>query len=77
MSFGYRLNPNTVNMMVKKFDRIGQGNVAFDDFIQLCVNLHVSTLLLRSPHSPVVASNIATLAEKWNGKQMSVQHVVP
>ena len=41
-SFGYRLQPTTVDMLVKKFDRIGHGFVAFDDFIQCCVVLHVS-----------------------------------
>lgn len=41
ISFGYRINPATITMMVRKFDRLGQGTIAFDDFIQCCVVLHV------------------------------------
>jgi Ca2+-binding EF-hand superfamily protein len=46
-SFGYRLHPTTVDMLVKKFDRLGQGSVAFDDFIQCCVVLHTLTSAFR------------------------------
>jgi len=46
-SFGYRLSPQTVDMLLKKFDRIGQGYVAFDDFIQCCVVLHTLTASFR------------------------------
>jgi len=41
-TFGYRLSPQTVDVMVQKFDRLGRGTVAFDDFIQCCIVLHVS-----------------------------------
>jgi Ca2+-binding EF-hand superfamily protein len=40
-TFGYRLSPQTVDMMLRKFDRLGRGTVAFDDFIQCCIVLHV------------------------------------
>jgi len=46
-SFGYRINPGTVDMMVKKFDRLGRGTIAFDDFIQCCVVLHTLTSAFR------------------------------
>jgi len=46
-SFGYRLHPTTIDMLLKKFDRIGQGCVAFDDFIQCCVVLHQLTSAFR------------------------------
>jgi len=46
-SFGYRLHPSTVDMLLKKFDRIGHGSVAFDDFIQCCVVLHTLTSAFR------------------------------
>lgn len=38
---GYRLSDNFVDLLVRKFDRIGRGCVAFDDFIQCCVYLQV------------------------------------
>jgi Ca2+-binding EF-hand superfamily protein len=47
ISFGYRVSPQTVGMMVKKFDRLGRGTVAFDDFIQCCVVLHTLTSSFR------------------------------
>jgi len=47
ISFGYRINPATVGMMVKKFDRLGVGTIAFDDFIQCCVVLHTLTSAFR------------------------------
>lgn len=40
-TFGYRLTPSTIDLMLKKFDRQGRGTIAFDDFIQCCVTLHV------------------------------------
>ncbi|CAH1958003.1 unnamed protein product [Acanthoscelides obtectus] len=41
-SFGYRLSDNVINIILRKFDRHGNGTILFDDFIQLCVVLHVS-----------------------------------
>ncbi|KAG8261584.1 Programmed cell death protein 6 [Homalodisca vitripennis] len=39
-TFGYRLSMETVDNIVKKFDRGGQEKIYFDDFIQACVLLH-------------------------------------
>lgn len=46
-SFGYRLHPSTVDMILKKFDRIGENSIRFDDFIQACVVLHTLTSAFR------------------------------
>jgi len=40
---GYRLQPATVDLFVKKFDRQHRGTIAFDDFIQLSVTLQTLT----------------------------------
>lgn len=42
-TFGYRLSVETVDNIVKKFDRGGHNQIYFDDFIQCSVLLHVST----------------------------------
>jgi len=47
MTFGYRLSPQTVDMMLRKFDRLGRGTIAFDDFIQCCIVLHTLTTSFR------------------------------
>lgn len=39
---GYRMSERFYDILIKKFDRQGRGVVAFDDFIQCCVVLHVS-----------------------------------
>lgn len=44
-TFGYRLSDNTVETLVRKFDRYGRGTILFDDFIQLCIVLYVSSIL--------------------------------
>ncbi|XP_013384023.1 programmed cell death protein 6 isoform X3 [Lingula anatina] len=36
-SFGYRLSDRFYDILIRKFDRQGRGQVAFDDFIQCCV----------------------------------------
>lgn len=41
-AFGYRLSDNLVNVLLRKFDRHGNGTILFDDFIQCCVILYVS-----------------------------------
>lgn len=41
-SFGYRLSDNIVNLLIRKFDRHGNGTILFDDFIQCCIILYVS-----------------------------------
>jgi len=42
-TFGYRLSDNSVQLFMKKYDRQGRGNIAFDDFIQLCITLQTLT----------------------------------
>lgn len=42
-SFGYRLSDRFYDLLVRKFDRLGRGTVAFDDFIQCCVVLQTLT----------------------------------
>lgn len=46
-TFGYNLNETTVTTMLQKFDRLGKGTILFDDFIQCCIMLNVSTLVER------------------------------
>eukprot|EP01135_Chromosphaera_perkinsii_P000799 Nk52_evm87s151 gene=Nk52_evmTU87s151 len=46
-NFGYNLQPHFVAMLVRKYDRHGQGNVKFDDFIQCCVTLQILTSSFR------------------------------
>lgn len=41
-SFGYRLSDRFYDVLIRKFDRSGRGNIAFDDFIQCCVVIQVS-----------------------------------
>ena len=50
---GYRLSDQFYELMIRKFDRQGRGTVAFDDFIQACVILHVSDVILRQVQLPV------------------------
>jgi len=42
-TFGYRLSDASIQMYMKKFDRVGRGTIAFDDFIQLCITLQTLT----------------------------------
>lgn len=44
-SFGYRLNDDIINMLIRKYDRAGRGTIYFDDFIQCCVVLYVRLLI--------------------------------
>ncbi|ENN78774.1 hypothetical protein HUJ04_010159 [Dendroctonus ponderosae] len=46
-NFGYRISDTLINIMVKKFDRYGNGTILFDDFIQACVVLHTLTSAFR------------------------------
>jgi len=46
-SFGYTLSENTINMLLRKYDRAGKGTIYFDDFIQCCVVLHTLTTAFR------------------------------
>lgn len=47
-TFGYRLSDPTIEVIVKKFDRLGKNVILFDDFIQACILLHVSKDLFKS-----------------------------
>ena len=42
-SFGYRLSDNFFTVAMRKFDKGGNGQVFFDDFIQLCITLQSLT----------------------------------
>lgn len=42
-SFGYRLSDHLIEILLRKFDRFGRGTILFDDFIQCCIVLYVST----------------------------------
>lgn len=46
-TFGYRLSENIIDMMLRKYDRLGQGTILFDDFIQLCIVLYTLTSAFR------------------------------
>jgi len=50
-SVGYKLSDLFCDLLIKKFDRQGRGTVAFDDFIQCCVVLHVCRLYVCFPFS--------------------------
>ena len=41
-NFGYQLSPDLVDMILRKYDRAGNGTIYFDDFIQCCIVLYVS-----------------------------------
>lgn len=45
-TFGYNLTQPTVATMLQKFDRLGRGTVLFDDFIQCCIMLNVSRVIV-------------------------------
>ncbi|XP_014209511.1 programmed cell death protein 6 [Copidosoma floridanum] len=47
ISFGYRLSDPMINTLMRKFDRMGRGNIFFDDFIRCCVVLHTLTTAYR------------------------------
>lgn len=42
-TFGYNLSDATVSVLVRKFDRHGKETILFDDFIQCCIMLYVSS----------------------------------
>ncbi|XP_012533968.1 programmed cell death protein 6 isoform X1 [Monomorium pharaonis] len=46
-NFGYRLTDQTIDMLIRKYDRAGRGTIYFDDFIQLCVVLYTLTNAFR------------------------------
>lgn len=45
-AFGYRLSDGLVNVLLRKFDRHGRGTILFDDFIQCCIILYVSFVVV-------------------------------
>ncbi|RUS83098.1 hypothetical protein EGW08_009130 [Elysia chlorotica] len=47
-NFGYRLSPNFYSILIRKFDRQGRGQVAFDDFVQCAVVLQTLTNSFRA-----------------------------
>ncbi|XP_019395563.1 PREDICTED: programmed cell death protein 6 isoform X3 [Crocodylus porosus] len=47
LSNGYRLSEQFYDILIRKFDRQGRGQVAFDDFIQCCVVLQRLTDIFR------------------------------
>jgi len=46
-TFGYQLSDNTLQTIMRKFDRHGKHTVLFDDFIQCCIMLHTLTSSFR------------------------------
>ncbi|XP_039282385.1 programmed cell death protein 6-like [Nilaparvata lugens] len=46
-TFGYRISQQTVEAIVRKFDRFGNNTILFDDFIQMCIVLHTLTASFR------------------------------
>ncbi|XP_066588975.1 programmed cell death protein 6 isoform X2 [Prorops nasuta] len=47
INFGYRLSDQTINTLIRKYDRAGRGTIYFDDFIQCCIVLHTLTSAFR------------------------------
>ncbi|KAF7470406.1 programmed cell death protein 6 isoform X3 [Marmota monax] len=45
--FGYRLSDQFHDILIRKFDRQGRGQIAFDDFIQGCIVLQRLTDIFR------------------------------
>ncbi|XP_058450156.1 programmed cell death protein 6 [Malaya genurostris] len=46
-AFGYRLSDGLYDILIRKFDRYGNGTILFDDFIQCCVILYTLTSAFR------------------------------
>ncbi|CAG9859927.1 unnamed protein product [Phyllotreta striolata] len=46
-SFGYRISDKVIGLLVRKFDRHGNGTILFDDFIQCCIVLYTLTSAFR------------------------------
>ncbi|XP_066921053.1 programmed cell death protein 6-like [Clytia hemisphaerica] len=41
--FGFRVSERIISILIRRFDRTGQGQVRFDDFIQLCIIVRMLT----------------------------------
>lgn len=44
VNFGYRLSDGIIDLLLRKYDRSGRGVIFFDDFIQCCIVLYVSSI---------------------------------
>lgn len=44
-SIGFRLSDTFYDLLIKKFDRGSTGSITFDDYIQACTMLQVSTYI--------------------------------
>jgi len=42
-TFGYNLSDNFINLLIKKYDKYGKGDVTFDNFVQSCVTVKTLT----------------------------------
>ncbi|CAG8588580.1 11269_t:CDS:2 [Paraglomus brasilianum] len=42
-TFGYNLSDSFVDLLIKKYDKYGKGNVTFDNFVQSCVTIKTLT----------------------------------
>ncbi|KAF6770671.1 hypothetical protein AHF37_10014 [Paragonimus kellicotti] len=59
-SFGFRLSPQFINMLIRKFDRTRRGQIAFDDFMLACVCLqNLTNAFMRHDHN---RSGVAQMA---------------
>ncbi|XP_026272722.1 programmed cell death protein 6 isoform X1 [Frankliniella occidentalis] len=47
VTFGYRLNDGIIDILLRKYDRSGNGVIFFDDFIQCCIVLYTLTSAFR------------------------------
>ncbi|KAI9189667.1 hypothetical protein H9P43_001100 [Blastocladiella emersonii ATCC 22665] len=43
LTFGYRLNPDLIRLLIRKYDRQGIGAIPLDAFIQCCVTVQTLT----------------------------------
>ncbi|XP_015113229.1 programmed cell death protein 6 isoform X2 [Diachasma alloeum] len=46
-NFGYRLSEGLIDMLIRKYDRLGRSTIYFDDFIQCCIVLYTLTSAFR------------------------------
>ncbi|XP_066154114.1 programmed cell death protein 6-like [Euwallacea fornicatus] len=46
-TFGYKLSEALMDTIMRKFDRLGNGTILFDGFIQACIVLHTLTAAFR------------------------------
>ena len=77
-TFGYRLSDASIQMYMKKFDRVGRGTIAFDDFIQLCITLQVSDSLSQNAHLPLtlLRDRFYSVRHRYHGRTGSLSVVI-